>query len=74
MLGLDQLEDELLALKEGQIKVLKILTGRNLDNKVTFDVPMAIIKTDLNVASRPMYRLLTWQKEMADKSKKLNFH
>ncbi len=73
MLGLDQLEDELLALKEGQIKVLKILTGRNLDNKVTFDVPMAIIKTDLNVASRPMYRLLTWQKEMADKSKKLNF-
>lgn len=73
MLGLDQLEDELLALKEGQIKVLNILTGRNPDNRFTFDVPMAIKKTELNIASRPMYRLLTWQKELADQSKKLSF-
>ena len=73
MLGLDQLEDELLALRTGQIKILNILTGKNMDITITFEFPPAVIGTDLNFTSRPMVRLLTLQKSMLDQSKRLDF-
>ena len=73
MLVIDQSEAELMALKQGQIKILNILTGNNLDNAVALTLPSDIMSTELNFLSRPMFRLLSLQKSMLDQSKKLEF-
>lgn len=73
MLVIDQSEAELLALKQGQIKILNILTGNNLDNAVALTMPSDIMSTELNFLSRPMFRLLSLKKSLLDQSKKLEF-